>query len=485
MVTIVQSPSNTIEPVYSEDGVNLSWVVDSDLKHLCSMKYVADVTVTAYGNLPENLPEGQTRTYRVKLSPNNVDGTCTFSLNRIIEDSVTMGSDSQGDGVVVYGTDWLNRTQAIVSIEFREETDGTIGCTGSAFEVGPPSEETGQAKVWNGTIQWMEQSQSIDSKYLVNTAGPTGMTAGNRKFLTDSPNVHYVYANESHALAYISSMPTGAAQDIPIRIRRVLKSGQQTVFWIRPAWYTSASPTVLQVGCGPWNLNFLAAAGLVFPYWNGDTPVNGPIITCDTDYYELALSNYDNANICYPGGPEPCDDPATWFNTWTKKLTEIHRFYVSCPCDTYTPYRLAWLNKRGGLDYYTFRLASKRAIAAETKEWTEFRSKWNPISTSYGYTETDRGRNTYGAQAVEKVSVHSTWMSAESHEWLSQILYSPKVYYMEHIGAPNAFTSPYRVHPVMIDTKTMQIRSKEGVGNRLLSHDLEFTYAYPIISQRG
>lgn len=154
--------------------------------------------------------------------------------------------------------------------------------------------------------------------------------------------------------------------------------------------------------------------------------------------------------------------------------SEKKRYQVSCPCDRYTPFRFRWLNRRGGFDTYTFRLKHKRSVDTKTEEFSRFLGTAQ-ANGSLGYTYGDRGRTVFDVSSVEAFEVVSTWQDQATHDWLEQLFSSPEVYLVTELGND----------PVIVTKLGVEFRNREGVGNRLLSHTVQFVMAYPKSIQRG
>lgn len=160
------------------------------------------------------------------------------------------------------------------------------------------------------------------------------------------------------------------------------------------------------------------------------------------------------------------------------QYSNIKVFRVNCDCERYTPYRFAWLNRLGGFDTYTFRLKSTHTINSSSKEYKRYLSRYQQDGT-FGYQLGDRGRKVYDIQSMDVYTVVSTWQTSQEHAWLSELFTSPAVYLIQTLDGVITYD------PVIITKNSVEIRTKKGYGNRLLSHTIEFMKAYNQVSQRG
>ena len=153
--------------------------------------------------------------------------------------------------------------------------------------------------------------------------------------------------------------------------------------------------------------------------------------------------------------------------------TEKKKYKLNCDCDRWEPFNLIWLNKRGGFDSYTFRLKSTQTLENTKSNWNRYLSSLK--GNSWTYNIGDRGISSYYSDTIQKAQVLSTWMTEEEYNWVLELSQSNEVYLVKDGN----------LIPVALQNNTKEIRDKKGTGNRLLSHTMEFTYSYKIITQRG
>lgn len=267
-ITILSQPEEFI-PIYSIDGDNLSFVLESTESALCSMKYVVEISVNgAYITT-------------IKNSPNLVDGKCVMTLNRVIEDFVSY------DKWIGPNFQICTSSVATYSVRFGEETDGTYDCTGDDFDVA--YDPTYSGRVFNGTIQYGE-AFDIEDYYI--GGGYIG------DFLTNQPDdTGYLNVTDSSYLYYISmdTVTTGATGPFPVA-DQALEVLVYDEFGGITIWYVlnlNPSPpnTIIAIGVGPDNINDYVSQAIV---WNSSGVIaDGPIITCDTIQYKVRISTYE------------------------------------------------------------------------------------------------------------------------------------------------------------------------------------------------
>lgn len=370
-LTLLSTPTQ-YEPVYTQDGDNLSFVLESTESALCSMKYVADIYVR--GNYVTT----------IRNSPNLVDGKCVITINRVLEDFLSYDR-------IEFDEPFKDCTNSYLEYEilFGEETDGTYDCSGGSFEATYGLTFSGFA--WNGTIQYGESFDSFD--YQV---GSYSLAS----FLTNSPDEQDIYLYENSYLYWLNT----ASMSQSLEIVETSTGGTSSYYYIDIA--TIVAPQITGCGVGPLDINTYVTQGVVY---NIVTDVmTQSIITCDTASYSVRVVEF----------------PWTFTN-----FSETKIFNVLCDCYRYQPYHIVWLNRRGGFDKYSFRLKSSRTITNNKKEWSRFLSSLQADNT-FGYNIGDRGRSVYSSRSYESVSVVSEWQTLEEHNWVAEMFTSPEVYYV-------------------------------------------------------
>ena len=274
MITIRSSPEvygATMGPLYSQDGFNLSFLLDSTNKAMCSMKYVTDVYING----------GATAITRIKLSPNGINGQCSVTLNRVLADYISfdsfpglLGATNCPNSIISYST------------AFGEETDGTFGCSGASFSVDPDLAFGSTGTAINACIQYLSDYAWYD--YYVSN----GSTSG--QFLTNGPTAQDIYIDEESYLYFAGKFTPGGTAPA-LRVTRIQDSGAANEFWVLNG-AVNGDVQVIAYGVGPENLNEAGAAGLVLDECGqiiGTTASAYPaeFITCATDHYDVCIAD--------------------------------------------------------------------------------------------------------------------------------------------------------------------------------------------------
>jgi hypothetical protein len=440
MAIIIEQQPELITGIYSQDGANTAIVVSSNNSGECSFKYVGDFYV-----------RGQF-VNRIRVSPtlDNLDGV--IIPNRVLEDFVS------SDFWIPNSDVWQKAVNSICDWEVRigEESDGTIDCSSSQIVyVGGP---TVSRWSWNGTMQYDEIGAISDYRnfYVDDTSSFIPI-----RFLTNAPIKQNVSVEDYGYLHFLCGMSGSASTppiniiDLAVRIE-VIKSNGTTASYYIPPDQDYFDKEIIMIPTGPAQLNDFASSGLVVS--SGGLALSSPFLECG-DTYKISLSNFNPSLLWVPD-----------------VYTEVFEFNISCGCDRFTPYRFAWLNRLGGVDTYSFRLQSRKSVSITRTEYNRFLSRYAFGDWGYDPSRGDRGRNVYNVKSVDSFSVVSTWQSENEHSWLEELFTSPEVYIVDENGGYS---------PIIITSNSVSIRDKKGITEKLLSHTIEFQYAFDKIIQRG
>jgi hypothetical protein len=274
----------------------------------------------------------------------------------------------------------------------------------------------------------------------------TPITIGKR-FLTNAPKEHNVTMDDYHSLSFLGGTNFNGIYSQVLNIE-VTKNNGQVIHHITgiPANPFSANgldkSIIQEVGCGPKNIANLTTLNTIFQ--------TQPINLNDVKSYKVWLSG-TNLNTSGPS-------------------TEKIKFNIICPTK-WQPIQLAFLNRLGTFDYYTFRLKNEKNLSIER---ATFNRKLGQVSSNkYGYNVGDRGTTVYNTRATESVICSSDYLNQKEADWLEELITSPEVFHIKN----------GQLLPVIILTNSFKLAQK--VNDPLIIVTTEFKYANPKILQRG
>jgi hypothetical protein len=243
------------------------------------------------------------------------------------------------------------------------------------------------------------------------------------RFLTDAPRIQYVTENDSYSLYYLM----GQTGD-----RKVIEAD-----WVVYRYYNEDN-TLIQarttqlVSSSSTYGNFRAPTGFTdtLDIWSipvgpadiqtiqpGGTPPNFSGVT----YYTV--------QIC---GGYPTDNAIRNTTGPVVPVSEKFYFYLKDNCLPQNT-RLAWLNNRGGYDYYTF-----TAYRQDTKKISRQSYDSRLYTTTTSSPDRDMGRTikTFATDVEQEIVLETDFLSVPIADWLQQLFYSPQVYIMKNDYIP-------------------------------------------------
>jgi hypothetical protein len=276
------------------------------------------------------------------------------------------------------------------------------------------------------------------SQYLMDYPSVPEMSETAR-FLTDASRIQYIQSNENYVLYYLNGQ-SGDRQVIEadFAVFEFYDENNTQIDYFEQqlnfSGTTYASPTgntdtlqIFALPCGPSDITN------IFATINWD----------DVAYYRVQLfyawptNSNSNRITLGPIGP----------------VSEAFYFYVDTNCgpeDT----RLAFLNARGGYDYFTFtryRQDTKK-ISRQTYDSRYYATNIQSADRDYGRTV-----KTFATDVDREIVLESDYLSVEYGNYLEQLFYSPQVYEMR----PDFISQIDRQDKVYKDLRPVQVLSTE------------------------
>ena len=283
------------------------------------------------------------------------------------------------------------------------------------------------------------------------------------RFLTDSPRIQHIQSDENYVLYYLNGQ-SGDRQVIEAdfmvieffdssntKLSRYSKEiNLSGTTYASPTGYTDTlKPFALP--CGPIDITNLYTG-----------------ITWSTvAYYTVKLcyaypTNRTQRKSVGPLGP----------------ISETFYFYLTENCQPENT-RLAFLNSKGGFDYYTF-----TSYRNDTKKISTQTYDSRYYSTSVQGPDRDFGRTvkTFGTDIDQEIVLESDYLSVPMGQWLEQLFYSPQVYimkadYVSPIDVSNKLykdLSPVQILSTEVETITKKHRKLNKYRITLKSADTFF-----------
>jgi hypothetical protein len=152
-------------------------------------------------------------------------------------------------------------------------------------------------------------------------------------------------------------------------------------------------------------------------------------------------------------------------------ITKEYRINIICENSFgYKGIRLAWLNKFGAWDYYTFNQKSVRSINTKKKQYTQNYGSWNKSAYSpHGYKG---GLKNFRVNAKESLKLNTDYLNDLESVWMEELINSPEVYIINEYSADDTpgIINKY-VEPVIL--KTSNYIRKTKANDKLIQYTID------------
>ena len=244
------------------------------------------------------------------------------------------------------------------------------------------------------------------------------------RFLTDAPRIQYITQYDGYNLYYLIGQ-TGDRKVIEADFavyrfynedNTLLTSNSIQLVTSSSSFGVFRSPTGFTDTLDIWSLPC------------GPSEIDELLIKSNTGITWSSIAYY-TVQIC---GGYPTDSNLRTSRGPVVPVSEKFYFYLKDNClpqDT----RLAWLNNRGGYDYYTF-----TAFRQDTKKITRQSYDSRLYTTTTSSPDRDMGRTikTFATDVEQEIVLETDFLSVPVADWLQQMFYSPQVYIMKNDYIP-------------------------------------------------
>lgn len=262
------------------------------------------------------------------------------------------------------------------------------------------------------------------------------------RFLTDAPRIQYIQPDENYVLYYLN----GQSGD-----RQVIEA-DYAVFTL----YDENNNQLISNGYWHQQLNI---SGTTYASPTGYTDTLKPFaLPCGpADISNLFLSGQTWEDVAYYSVQlyysYPTNSTGRTANGPIGPVSETFYFYLYNNCLPQNT-RIAFLNSKGGYDYYTF-----QAYRQDTKKISTENYDSRYYSTDVAGPDFNIGRSfkTFGTDVTQEIVVESDFLSVPVANWLEQLFYSPQVYEVK----PNYISPMDRQDKIYWDLRPLQVLSTE------------------------
>ncbi|MFN8155592.1 MAG: hypothetical protein U0Y08_14960 [Bacteroidia bacterium] len=293
----------------------------------------------------------------------------------------------------------------------------------------------------NFAAQFTDRHDGIDyhTKYSITTPS---IQRGEAEPLTNIDYNIRLQSDESYFISWYANHATVRANNAAI----LTYSNNIAVgaYLIPNSFGTNADIKRFSFACGPRNLSGLSA----FNYLAGATQLilTGVSGYWDVTKYEIYLQS----------------------STLVDQVSNKRTIEIVKECSEYPKIRLAFLNRVGGVDIFSFTLKSERSLKIDREYYTK--------NLAYNYAIQDRGEAILNINHQEEISAWSNYLTEDEVEIMKELFTSPEVYEIND--------AQQRIIPVVITSNEYVQKTKYNDEMELM-YQIKYRYAFKQKQQRN
>lgn len=144
-------------------------------------------------------------------------------------------------------------------------------------------------------------------------------------------------------------------------------------------------------------------------------------------------------------------------------INDQANYLIQTACTRYNPTRLCWKGRKGGWEYFTFKMYTRENINIKSTEWEKY--------LGYGSQVGDRGRSVLYSDSKTRLTITSDWITAAEADYLKDSLLNSHPYPDVYIIGSSGIKLP-----VILTDSSFEIKTLEQ--DRLISYTINLEYAY-------
>jgi hypothetical protein len=371
-------------------------------------------------------------------NPTNTDGYAVFDLSRVIRDYIT---DDFALGITK-ASDCSNSVKRITCYSqeiYSASASGSPSATGTIYEYGTVGDATSKY-VWNGALPFEEFATYNKNNYLLKYNSYT-----TNKWLTNAPlssGLDMALNQNGYGYLLCENLDSGNLNDGLVQ-STVIKTYNSAgtllgTYEVNIDFAQSTDPIegfMIRIPVGTYNIAQIGALDFI----SGSQP----ILTSNVAYYTVA-------------GKHP-----TYGQTYSFRINIVDY------CNSPQVFRLHWLNRKGGFDFFNF---DKYYIENNVIERKNYKRPYGVVNAgAWSYSASDRNNVNMINTSRKQYVIQTDWINETEAAWLEELMTSPVVYLEENATTLRAVN--------IVDTAyETKYRQKDKVFN--LSLTIELTYDY-------
>ena len=371
-------------------------------------------------------------------NPTNTDGYAVFDLSRVIRDYLT--DDFQLGITKASNCDnSIKRITCYAQEVYSANASSVPTATGTIYEYGTVADVTSKY-VWNGALPFEEFATYNKDNYLLKYSSYTS-----NKWLTNAPlstGLDMALNQNGYGHLLCENLDSGNVNEALVQsvvIKTYNSAGSLLgTYEVAEDFAQSTDPIegfMIRVPVGTYNIAQIGALDFI----SGSQPV----LTSSVAYYTVH-------------GKHP-----TFGQTYGFRVNIVDY------CNSPQVFRLHWLNRKGGFDFFNF---DKYYIENNVIERKNYKKPYGVVNSgTWSYSPSDRNNVNMINTSRKQYTIQTDWINETEAAWLEELMTSPVVYLEENATTLRAVN--------IIDTAyETKYRQKDKVFNLSLTIELTFDY---------
>jgi hypothetical protein len=169
-----------------------------------------------------------------------------------------------------------------------------------------------------------------------------------------------------------------------------------------------------------------------------------------------------NGNDVFNFGVEIASVYVVLFGLTASRISEIKEYEILCQCREYDLVQLAFVNKLGGVDYWTFNLVSKFRSDITRDQIKK--------TLPYNYAVGNRQHKIINQKITETWQINTDWISDDQALFIRELIESPEVYWIKN----------GKLYPIIIRDDRYEFKS--SLNDMQVQYTINFMMAFDILS---
>jgi hypothetical protein len=347
-----------------------------------------------------------------------------------------------------------------MQVEFKVEFASTLG--GTVSVASNIVVKSNAIQIYNGTAQHEDPILQSGKSFGIDVGGEglnliLNENIANGKFLTNAPTTQYIGRNDYHTLAFFNGQNGSYTTGNTAQVNAI--SSNRSVAFIKFKFYKADGSTLTDIDVT-------------------NTPINGGKRGFSNEsatkfiFIGVGMGNHLGRNIGF--GSNHYNQTVKYtvqaVNNNDEPISQIYTFeIIEDDCKGFEKIRLAWLNRFGAWDYYSFTKKSVRNVNTSRTQYTQLSGTWN--ESTYKLDSFRGGKKDFKVKAKERITLNTDFINEENSLWLEELFTSPEVYIINEYQENDAsgIINKY-VQPVLVTSSTYT--RKTQANDRLMQYSI-------------